>query len=84
MRLKYSSINNFGDKLNPWLWTKLIPGLFDEDRDGVWFSGIGSWLAPSCIESMTGKFVIFGTGAGYMHRAIAFSFGRQFPWRTIK
>jgi len=71
------SKGNFGDDLNPWLWPRLLPGVFD-DNESVQFSGIGSWLHPGKIMSRDCRYVILGTGAGYT--AMRFSLGRRFPW----
>jgi len=53
---------NFGDDLNPWLWNRELPGLFDDD-DSSLFVGIGTLLnhrIPRC-----GKKYVFGSGLGY-------------------
>jgi len=34
---------NFGDDLNPWLWSQLLPDFFDEDESEI-FVGIGTLL----------------------------------------
>lgn len=34
---------NFGDDLNPWLWSQLLPNFFDEDESEI-FVGIGTLL----------------------------------------
>jgi len=80
MKLKYAPLRNFGDALNPWLWPKLLPGVFDNSGKQIWFWGIGSGLTPSKIVKLSGRHVVFGTGAGY--ETSRFSFGRQFPWRA--
>ncbi|MCF2504705.1 polysaccharide pyruvyl transferase family protein [Dyadobacter sp. CY107] len=58
-----SPLGNFGDDLNPWLWTKLFG---EEDiNDDVFFLGIGSILFPESpmIKSMgNSRKIIFGTG----------------------
>ncbi|MDE2154338.1 MAG: polysaccharide pyruvyl transferase family protein [Xanthomonadaceae bacterium] len=53
---------NFGDDLNPWLWSKLIPGLIDNDDSEI-FVGIGTLLNNN-IPARPHK-IIFGSGAGY-------------------
>lgn len=64
MKLYYykSLTGNFGDDLNPWLWPKLIPEIFDEDHSTL-FVGIGTLLNHR-IPKPPSK-VIFGTGLGY-------------------
>ena len=53
---------NFGDDLNPWLWSRLLPGFFDDDR-GSLFVGIGTLLnhrlPPGPVKH------VFGSGFGY-------------------
>ena len=53
---------NFGDDLNPWLWKKLIPSLFDENEDEL-FVGIGTLLNHRLPERPIKH--IFGSGYGY-------------------
>ncbi|WP_329743214.1 polysaccharide pyruvyl transferase family protein [Dyella sp. A6] len=53
---------NFGDDLNPWLWSKLLPEMFDDD-DSELFVGIGTLLNNN-IPKQPRK-VVFGSGAGY-------------------
>lgn len=53
---------NFGDDLNPWLWSKLIPELLDDDPDEL-FVGIGTLLNHR-IPAGPRKHV-FGSGLGY-------------------
>lgn len=53
---------NVGDDLNPWLWQKLIPEVFDDDSSVV-FVGIGTLLNDRLPKSQ--RTVVFGTGAGY-------------------
>ena len=64
MRLQYCQIEggNFGDDLNPWLWTQLAPQLFTEDARTE-FLGIGTILADT-YPAGTSR-VVFGSGAGY-------------------
>ena len=53
---------NFGDDLNPWLWSRLLPDL---DRvPGPEFVGIGTLLHRR-LERESVDRVIFSTGAGY-------------------
>ena len=53
---------NFGDDLNPWLWSKLIPGLIDNDESEI-FVGIGTLLNDTIPQRP--KKVVFGSGVGY-------------------
>jgi succinoglycan biosynthesis protein ExoV len=64
MRLHYykDPHGNFGDDLNPWLWSRLIPDLLDNDGRTL-FVGIGTILRRE-IPREPGK-VVFGSGAGY-------------------
>src|SRR6185295_9202266 len=66
---------NFGDDLNPWLWSRLLPGCFtgelphdprsrDMSADGeTLFVGIGTLLNDYVPEHA--RKVVFGSGAGY-------------------
>src|SRR5687768_16710216 len=64
MKLYYAKLpgGNFGDDLNPWMWEKLVPGLFDGDNTTV-FVGIGTIL-NSMLDNARFK-VVFGSGTGY-------------------
>ena len=54
---------NFGDELNPWLWSRVLPGFFDDD-DAELFLGIGSILFDSWPASS--RKIVVGSGfAGY-------------------
>jgi succinoglycan biosynthesis protein ExoV len=57
---------NFGDALNPWLWSKLLPGVLDQDASTA-FVGIGTllneWLPYHTPQA--GRRAIFSTGVGY-------------------
>ena len=52
---------NFGDELNVYLWSRLLPEL--EDAPGV-MMGIGTLLEPIHIPEER-PLIVFGTGAGY-------------------
>lgn len=59
-----SPFKNFGDELNPWLWSKRLPEL-DDCSDTI-FIGIGTLLndtTPRLVKQA--KVVFFSTGAGY-------------------
>lgn len=62
----YNEHFNFGDALNPWLWSKLLPDVLDQDEQ-IAFIGIGTllneWLAYR--TPLVQQRVIFGTGVGY-------------------
>ena len=64
MRLYYyrDPVGNFGDDLNPWLWSRLIPDLLDDQSDEL-FVGIGT-LLNQLVPKAT-RTVVFGSGAGY-------------------
>jgi succinoglycan biosynthesis protein ExoV len=62
MRLYWSTKHNFGDSLNPWLWEKLLPGIFNEDSSEL-LVGIGTILNHK-IPKASRKHV-FGSGYGY-------------------
>lgn len=63
MRLHYySALPNFGDRLNPWLWPKLLPGCFEDDQRTV-FLGIGTILQASVPDAQ--RYIVLGSGAGY-------------------
>lgn len=53
---------NFGDDLNPWLWSRLIPELFDSNEDEI-FVGIGTLINNKLPEKPIKH--IFGSGFGY-------------------
>lgn len=52
---------NFGDDLNEWLWSKLLPDFFNGSEDTL-FLGIGSVLGSQKAISHPGKKIVFGTG----------------------
>lgn len=74
MKLYYASpsqevpekAGNFGDQLNPWLWPKLLPGVFDDD-ERVAFVGIGTLINQRLKRRLpnTNLRIIFSSGVGY-------------------
>jgi succinoglycan biosynthesis protein ExoV len=66
MRLHYyRALPNFGDRLNPWLWPKLLPGAFSSRTapDDTVFLGIGTILQASVPPAA--HYVVLGAGCGY-------------------
>jgi succinoglycan biosynthesis protein ExoV len=64
MKLYYwSKQRNFGDDLNPWLWSRLIPEFLDTD-DRVLFVGCGTLLNHHLPRAE--RLIVFGTGVGYV------------------
>lgn len=57
----YKSQPNVGDALNPWLWSRLIPELLDDDPDHVLLA-IGSILTKG-YPGNARKITVFGAGA---------------------
>ena len=53
---------NFGDDLNVWLWSRLLPDFFDDAEDAI-FIGIGT-LLNSLLPRPPFK-VVFSAGVGY-------------------
>jgi succinoglycan biosynthesis protein ExoV len=53
---------NFGDDLNPWLWSKLMPEVLDQDESEI-FVGIGTLLNNKLPVAPIKH--IFGSGLGY-------------------
>ena len=63
MRLYYyEDTANFGDRLNQWLWPRLLPDRWDPD-DGIAFSGIGTIINASMPASR--RWIVFTSGVGY-------------------
>lgn len=66
MRLYYfrhsQGIGNFGDDLNPWLWPRLVPGIFDRESPTL-FVGIGTLLNDKLPRAE--RMAVFGSGVGY-------------------
>ncbi len=65
MKLHYfrSSHGNFGDDLNAWLWPELMPGVWDDGRDGITFVGVGTILIRLVPQSRLK--IVLGSGVGY-------------------
>lgn len=63
MRLYYykDRVGNFGDDLNPWLWSRLIPEIIDQDEHTL-FVGIGTILNDDIPDAE--QKVVFGSGVG--------------------
>ena len=57
------ALTNFGDDLNAWMWSELLPGMWDP-ADNVWLSGIGTILNREMMPSGR-KWIVFGSGVGY-------------------
>jgi succinoglycan biosynthesis protein ExoV len=53
---------NFGDELGPWLWERLLDGMFDDNPDEL-FLGIGTILNDRMPSAA--RVIIFGSGVGY-------------------
>jgi succinoglycan biosynthesis protein ExoV len=67
MKLHYyqdpHGIINFGDDLNPWIWSKLLPeGFLNRDQDHL-LVGIGTLLNDNLPKAS--KVSVFGSGVGY-------------------
>jgi succinoglycan biosynthesis protein ExoV len=59
----YSVTENFGDKMNAWLWPELFGSMIDSDMQ-LRLVGVGSLIKSDLIK-VPGKKIIFGTGSGY-------------------
>ncbi|WP_425093880.1 polysaccharide pyruvyl transferase family protein [Tropicimonas sp. S265A] len=57
----YKSEPNVGDALNPWLWSRLLGPLMDDDPDHA-FLGIGTILVEGYVKRAR-KITVFGSGA---------------------
>lgn len=53
---------NFGDDLNPWLWSQLLPGAFDNNASEL-FVGVGTLLNHRIPKAQ--RTIVFGSGHGY-------------------
>ncbi|HUO43709.1 MAG TPA: polysaccharide pyruvyl transferase family protein [Burkholderiales bacterium] len=63
MQLHYCEhLANFGDRINPWLWSRLIPDLLDADGQTL-LLGVGTILSDR-VPARQRK-VVFGSGIGY-------------------
>lgn len=62
MKLYWSTLHNFGDSLNPWLWEKLLPDALDQDSSEI-LVGIGTLLNHKIPDA--GHKHVFGSGYGY-------------------
>ena len=62
MQLWHCVNRNFGDALNPWLWSRLLPGFFDRDPSTI-FVGIGTILDDR-VPAGPAK-LVFSSGTGY-------------------
>jgi succinoglycan biosynthesis protein ExoV len=64
MRVFYYGVTrNFGDRMNAWLWPRLIPGQLAAPSQDV-LVGIGS-LIKADLGKVPGKKIVLGTGSGY-------------------
>ena len=71
MYLEYctTSLGNFGDDLNPWLFPKMMPKAFQSAEDKIAFLGIGTILDQKRVEreklNKNKVNVVFSSGAGF-------------------
>ena len=67
MRLYYfegeNGTRNFGDELNPYLWSRLLPDLDRRGSPDWQFVGIGTLLND--LLPTANRTIVFGTGVGY-------------------
>jgi len=56
-------LTNFGDDLNAWMWSELLPGMW-EPADDVWLCGIGTILNKELMPPGR-KWIVVGSGVGY-------------------
>lgn len=59
----YVPFGNFGDDLNPWIWEKFLPEIFDKANSDATFVGFGTILNQNLPKFK--KTIIFGTGHGF-------------------
>ncbi len=57
----YKDEPNVGDALNPWLWSRLLPSVMDDDPAHA-FLGIGTVLVDGYVRNAR-KVTVFGAGA---------------------
>jgi len=57
----YTKDDNFGDRINSWLWERLLPGYWS--GEGPLFSAIGTLLGASLPAE--GHVIVFSSGVGY-------------------
>lgn len=66
MKLYYwkgpKGFENFGDDLNPWIFSRICPQIFDDNEESL-FVGIGSILNDQIPPAK--KVLVFSSGAGY-------------------
>ena len=55
-------LRNFGDDLNPWLWKRIFPNVFNGNSQSL-FLGIGTILNSNIPEAK--NIAVLGAGAGY-------------------
>ena len=64
MKFVYHRGNNFGDKLNPYIFERLIPEVL-KSGDEKLFVGIGSILGFSMVKDAEDEKIVFSSGWGY-------------------
>ncbi len=94
VKLKYIPIDNFGDQLNPWIWSNLLPNSLDVSEENCYpdritpevsLLSIGSYLSDALLVRFTpnNKAIIAGTGCGYGVFSTTFSsWGSDFPYKS--
>ena len=68
MKLHYFNVGpekypNFGDDINPYLWSHFLPDFFDEVSSELFF-GIGTILNRESLPEAK-RYIVFGSGCGY-------------------
>jgi succinoglycan biosynthesis protein ExoV len=58
-----NGVTNFGDELNPWLWSRLLPDLEDRGEADWLFVGIGTLINDRLPRAS--RTIVFGSGIGY-------------------
>lgn len=69
MKFVYHRGNNFGDKLNPYIFSNLIPNLLKSENSNKAFVGIGSLLGFSMVKDISAEKIIFSSGWGFYGEA---------------